>query len=213
MRPKFITMDLDDADPNGVFEDQTLGGAGSFTLNGAGATSGKWTSPDGFAKQIGFESTGNISGVSITVTGYADPHENIPQSETIAGPNNGTVETTYYYYSITSITADGAVGTNTEAGPVDEAASQIIPLDHRMGDVGIIVNRIGTINYTVQQTNDDIQDLGQHPLTWSNFSESALVTATTSQEGHWAAIPRACRVIVNSYSTGAALEIGITTGV
>ena len=128
MRRIEINMDLADVDDDGVFQNQTLGGAGNFTLNGAGVTSGEWVTPDLFAKKIGFTSTGNISGVNFTVSGYQDKNKTIAISETIAGPNNNTVETTNYFYSIQSISANGAVGTNTKAGPVDEAISQIIPI-------------------------------------------------------------------------------------
>ena len=214
MRRIEINMDLADVDDDGVFQNQTLGGAGSFTLNGVGVTSGQWVTPDLFAKQIGFASTGNISGVNFTVSGYQDKNKTIAISETIAGPNNNTVETTNYFYSIQSISASGAVGTNTKAGAVDEAISQIIPTKRSYSDrnerqVGLTFIVTGTIDYTVQQTNDDIQSLTDRVFNWLDHDDSALVNATISKNGNYIAIPQAIRVKINSYSSGAALLIQV----
>lgn len=214
MRRIEINMDLADVDDDGVFQNQTLGGAGNFTLNGAGVSSSEWVTPDLFAKQIGFASTGNISGVTFTVSGYLDKNKTIAISESLAGPNNNTVETTNYFYSIQSISADGAVGTNTKAGPVDEAVSQIIPIARTNSDrserqVGLTFIVTGTINYTVQQTNDDVQSLTNRTFNWLDSDDSAVVGATASKNSNYIAIPEAMRVKINSYYSGAALLIQV----
>ena len=214
MRRIEIDMDLADVDDDGVFQNQTLGGAGNFTLNGAGVSSGEWVTPDLFAKQIGFASTGNISAVTFTVSGYLDKNKTILISEALAGPNNNTVETTNYFYSIQSIAASGAVGTNTKAGPVDEAVSQIIPIartnsDRNERQVGLTFIVTGTINYTVQQTNDNVQSLTDRTFNWLDSDDSAVVGATASKNSNYIAIPEAMRVKINSYSSGAELLIQV----
>ena len=214
MRRIEINMDLANVDDDGVFQNQTLGSAGNFTLNGAGVASGEWVTPDLFAKKIGFASTGNISGVNFTVSGYQDKNKTIAISETIAGPNNNTVETTNYFYSIQSISASGAVGTNTKAGPVDKAISQIIPIKRSYSDrserqVGLTFIVTGTINYTIQQTNDDIQSLADRVFNWLDQDDPALIGATVSKNGNYIAIPQAMRVKINSYSSGAELLIQV----
>ena len=214
MRRIEINMDLADVDDDGVFQNQTLGGAGNFTLNGAGVVSGQWVTPDLFAKQIGFASTGNISGINFTVSGYQDKNKTIPISEIIAGPNNNTVETTNYFYSIQSISASGAVGTNVKAGPVDEAISQIIPIKRSYSDrserqVGLTFIVTGTISYTVQQTNDNIQSLTDRTFNWLDHDDSGLVSATTSKNGNYIVVPEGMRVKINSYSSGAELLIQV----
>lgn len=215
MRRIEINMDLADVDDDGVFQNQTLGGAGNFTLNGAGVSSGEWVTPDLFAKQIGFASTGNISAINFVVSGYQDKNRTIPISETIAGPNNNTVETTNYFYSIQSIATSGAVGTNVKAGPVDEAISQIIPIKRTNSDkcerqVGLTFIVKGTINYTVQQTNDDIQSLTDRVFNWLDQDDTALISATTSKNGNYfVVVPQAMRVKINSYSSGAELLIQV----
>jgi hypothetical protein len=215
MRRIEINMDLADVDDDGVFQNQTLGGAGNFTLNGAEVTSGEWVTPDLFAKQIGFTSTGNISGVTFTVSGYLDKNKTIPITETnITGPNNNTVETTNYFYSIQSVSASEAVGTNTKAGSVDEAVSQIISIKRTNSDrnerqVGLTFIVTGTINYTVQQTSDDVQSLTDRTFNWLDSDDSAVVAATTSKNSNYIALPQAMRVKINSYSSGAALLIQV----
>jgi len=214
MRRIEINMDLADVDDDGVFQNQTLGGAGSFTLNGAGVTSGEWVTPDLFAKQIGFASTGNISGVTFTVSGYQDKNKTIAISEQLAGPNNNTVETTNYFYSIQSISAGAAVGTNVKAGPVDEAISQIIPIKRSYSDrserqVGLTFIVTETINYTVQQTNDDVQSLTDRTFNWLDSDDTNVVSATDSKNSNYIAVPQAMRVKINSYSTGAELLIQV----
>lgn len=214
MRRIEINMDLADVDPNGVFEDQTLGGSGYFTLNGAGVTDSEWVTPDGFAKQIGFESSGNLSGVTFVISGYQDKNKTIAISEGVTGPNNSTVETTNYFYSIQSIAASGAVGTNVEAGPVDEAISQIIPIKRSYSDrserqVGLTFIVTGTINYTVQQTNDDVQSLTDRTFNWLDSDDTNVVSATASNNSNYIAVPQAMRVKINSYSTDAALLIQV----
>jgi len=214
MRRIEINMDLADVDDDGVFQNQTLGGAGNFTLNGVEVSGGKWVTPDLFAKKIGFASTGNISAVNFTISGYEDRNKTIPISETIAGPNNNTVETTNYFYSIQSVSASGAVGTNTKAGAVDEAVSQIIPIKRSNSDrnerqVGLTFIVTGTIDYTVQQTNDDVQSLTDRIFDWLDHDDSAVVGAVTSKNSNYIAIPEAMRVKINSYSSGAALLIQV----
>lgn len=214
MRRIEIKMDLADVDPNGVFEDQTLGGSGYFTLNGAGVTNGEWVTPDGFAKKIGFESTGNLSGVTFIVSGYEDKNKTILISEGVTGPNNSTVETTNYFYSIQSIVASGAVATNVEAGPVDEAISKIIPIKRSFSDrneriTGLTFIKTGTINYTVQQTNDNVQSKDDRTFNWLSSDDSNVVNATTSKNSNYITMPMAMRVKINSYSSGAELLIQV----
>lgn len=214
MRRIEINMDLADVDDDGVFQNQTLGGSGYFTLNGAGVVNGEWVTPDLFAKQIGFASTGNLSGVTFVISGYQDKNKTILISEGVTGPNNNTVETTNYFYSIQSIAASGAVGTNVKAGPVDEAISQIIPTKRSYSDrsersVGLTFIATGTISYTVQQTNDDIQSLTDRTFNWLDHDDSALVSATISKNGNYIVVPEGMRVKINSYSSGAELLIQV----
>lgn len=99
---------------------QTLGAAGNLTLfAGTGVTA--VSMPDG---SIGYKldvprcvtlaSTGDISGVTFTVTGYDIYGQKL--SSAVTGPNNATVATTKAFSIVTQIAASAAVGTNTSAG-------------------------------------------------------------------------------------------------
>ena len=95
---------------------QTLGGAGNFTL--ANTTVGN------LPQTITFTSTGNISGVEMTITG-TDLNGDA-QTEAINGPNNNTVTSTNKFLTVTQVAADAAVGTNTSIGITGTATEGIL---------------------------------------------------------------------------------------
>lgn len=95
---------------------QTLVGAGPLTLNGGLALAGRLYL---FARgsRLSLTSTGNLSGVNFTITGFPSTTEgDDPATEVLAGPNNNTVQSLTSWRSISSIVADAAVGTNVTAG-------------------------------------------------------------------------------------------------
>lgn len=210
MRPIILDIDLATVDPNSVFEDQTLGGAGDFSLDGVDVNSdGEWVTPDGFAHQISFESTANLSTLTFTITGYTDPDKHNLITEAVTGPNNSTVESTGYFYYITSIASDGAVGTNVECGFVDEAVTQAIPLNWRGGTCSVNLDITGTADITIQNTYDNIQDLTDLNFNWQDSPSANLTNATISTNDAYEGIPRALRAKINSYSTGAECQLVI----
>lgn len=117
---------------------QTTAGAANLTLTaGAGVTA----AADAFGttrytldvpRTVSLTSTGNISGVNFTITGY-DTHGQV-MTQTIAGPNNNTVLTTKAFKSVTRVAVDGAVGTNTSVG-----TGQALGLPVVVPDAGYIV--------------------------------------------------------------------------
>lgn len=104
----------------GIAALQTLGAAGNMVLTaGTGVTT--VTLADGttalvldVARCVTIASTGNISAVTFTITGYDIYGQKL--SAAITGPNNATVATTKAFKQIIQIAADGAVATNTSAG-------------------------------------------------------------------------------------------------
>lgn len=209
-RPMIIDLDLADVDANSIFEDQTTAGSGPITLNGVDVNAnGEWVSPDGFAHQISLESTGNLSGVTFSVTGYSDFEKHNEINEGITGPNNATVESTKYFAIITGITVTGAVGTNVEGGFVDEAVTEALPLNWRGGVASVNIDVTGTIDLTIQNTFDDIQNLDDLDFNWQDCPSSDLVNVTASANEAYEGLPRALRAKVNSYSSGAEAQIVI----
>lgn len=210
MRPRTLDIDLAEVDPNSIFQDQTTAGSGPITLNGADVNSdGEWVSPDGFAHQISLESTGNLSGVTFVVSGYSDFDKHNAISEGITGPNNSTVESTIYFAIVTGITVTGAVGTNVEGGFVDEAVTQPIPLNWRGGVASVNLDITGTMDVTIENTFDNIQNLDDLTFNWQDSPSTNLVNATSSTNDAYEGLPRAVRLKVNSYSTGAECKLTI----
>lgn len=210
MRPKIINLTPATADVNNVFEDQTLGGAENFILNGSGVNSqGEWETPDGLAHQISFESAGNLSGSVFTITGYTDSDRHNLITENVTAPNAETVESSNYFYYITSIASDSAVGTNVESGFVDKAVSQPIPVNWRGGVCSVNLDIVGTIDITVQNTFDELQNLDDLNFDWQDSPSVNLVNATTSINDAYDGLPSALRYKINSYSAGATCKATI----
>jgi len=97
------------ADTAAIAALQTLAGAGNMTLTGSSVSDGS-----NMDTTVTLTSTGNISGVTFTVTGTDASGSTI--TEDITGPNNTTVTGSTKFLTVTQIAADGAVATNTSAG-------------------------------------------------------------------------------------------------
>ncbi len=210
--PIRFEMEPSTPDDQSVFLDQTLGGPGSFTLNGTHVTDGVWTTPDGLAHRISFESTGDMSSVAFIVTGFRDVNKNDAAAEARLGPINNTVETDEYFYSITSITASLAVGTNTQCGFVDEAISKTIPINWRRGisSVNLDISTAAPADVTVQQTFDEIQNITDRSFAWQDSPSANLVNATVSTNDAYEGLPTALRVKFNSYTVNAIVDVSVT---
>lgn len=211
---KSYDFDLPNVDLNGIAEDQTTAGAGNLVLNGAlcdVGTAGQFdigdTYPNGVGGvQIGIESSGNLAGVTFTVTGL--DYNGDAQTEDITGPNNSTVESTTYWKRITQIAVDGAVGTNVEVGTVDEVMSVIIPVNYKAEEPAtlIVTGLTGTIQFDVEET---FQRTGiTVPTVWDELlaNQSADVNDTLTRHA------TACRVRVDSYTNTAEFQLAVNWG-
>ena len=150
-----ITTSVLDDDANGIAQDQTTGGAGDLTLNGALVTGGVATMAE--AQIVAIESTGNISGVTFTVTGTDADGNTV--NEAITGPNNSTVKSTYHFKTVTQIAVDGAVGTNTEVGVLaaDGMVTKSVKPKWEVADFALTVSAelsAGTGTFGAQYTVD-----------------------------------------------------------
>ncbi len=208
MRVKVFDVDPVDADPNGICEAQTPSGAEALTLDGA-LVSGGAAALD-YARRLAIVSDANDSGITFTVVGTdADGYA---LTEVITGPNATTVESTEYFKTVTSVTSSGAGAGNITVGTVDEIATQTIPIKWRSPYAAHIdVNVTGTINFTVQQTFDDVLRSGLPPRSatqnslWQSISALAAKTADTESTATIGAT--GLRLVVNSYSSGGELQM------
>lgn len=202
MRPHEFDIDLDAVDADGIAQSQTPGAAGNLTLNGALGTTLD------YARQIGITSAGNDSGRTFTITGTDADGKTLV--EAVTGPNATTVESVGYFKTITTIAVDAATAGAITVGTVDEAASHMFPLDfYNPYAATVSVDVTGTIDFTVQQTFDNVFTSDASAIRWENVTALAAKTADTTAQ--IAPQARAVRVIVNSYSSGAELQALVVT--
>ena len=154
---------------------------------------------------ITITSAGNDSAITFSVVGVrANPSGlNATFTETVRGTNAGISSTLWSYILILSITPSGNTAANVTVGTNGVASSQWVNLDTWAG--GTVATQCvvsGTVNYTVQLSNDDPNSYGnpvaRSAVTWDGTAAGSNVTnATTNQT--WAGIPVGwARVLLNS---------------
>lgn len=209
MRPHEIDIDVADESLTGFASNVT--GAGPWVFGAAGGLAVN-APTDGLAHQVSIrnDSITNHSAKTLTLTGT--DQDGRAQTETLAAPNtSATVESTKYFRTLTSVAVSASIGADTfDIGWVDEVLSAIKLLNWRSESPATInVDVTGTINFTVQQTFD-------HPLQtdaqlqgaqWQDITALAAKTADTLSVATLGAT--ALRIIVNSYSSGAELQVNV----
>jgi len=205
MRPVTYTFTPANTTTTGIATGLT--GAGpwtTFTLSGPS---------DGLAHQLALTSAANLSGINLTVTGT--DADGVAISETLAGPNATTVETTAFFATVTQISAASTLGANTlDVGWVDEFVSQTIPLEFYVQGqtVNVQVELTGTANFDMEDTMSDIRAVpqpAQGDLLWLN--DANFTNKTASLSSPLAVVARASRLAVNSYTNGAVFSVTYIT--
>ncbi len=200
MRPNVIDIDVADANLTG-FASNVTGAA--FTLTSTAAT-------DGLAHQVSIRNDSGTNHAGKTVTLVGTDADGKALTEAVTGPGAGaTVESSGYFLTLTSATPSATIGADTfDIGWVDEVASQTYPID-RMSpyQANILVDVTGTIDFTVQELWENVYDVSnpQQDATWINITALASKTADTASQATLGAT--AIRLIVNSYSSGAELQM------
>lgn len=200
MRPKEFDVDVADANLTGFASNVT---GATFTLTANAAT-------DGLAHQVSIRNDSATDHAGKTVTLVGTDANGAALTEVVTGPGtSATVESAGYFKTLTSATPSATIGADTfDIGWVDEVSTQAIPLNWRSESAATInVDVAGTIDFTVQETFDDIQSLGIQNAQWVNIAALATKTADTTSKSTVGAI--AIRLIVNSYSSGAELQMNV----
>jgi hypothetical protein len=185
-----------DVDAIGLLQQRV--GAGALLINGANASGGVAT----LAQQQfpTLTSTGNLSGVNVTLTGTDENGRTI--SATRAGPNNNTVAFTTSFKTITGGATNGTIGTDMSIGVNGFGNGKAIPLDYMVSPANwaLAVIVTGTVTYTVQHTFDDVFSLSfvEATATWFDHDSSALVAASMNQDGNYAFPPTATRIQITA---------------
>lgn len=214
MRSLKKTYDIDDADADGLAATNDSSGA-TLTLDGVLTSGGTYTSADGFAHRLSILDTATQDQSDSTFTVTGTDADGRAQTEAITGPASGaTVESTKYFKTVTSVAITGGDAMDTVSmGTVDEFASPTIGLDHyEQVAPAVHVNITGTINYDIQVSGYDPNDadLTDHEsMNWQNDgnfgAKSADLIASLAVPGM-----RAMRVVSNSYTNGAEIEVNIS---
>jgi len=211
MRPYLQDIDPANVDADGLADGNSSAGA-TLTLDGALTSGGTFTSADGFGHKLIITDLGadDQTGATYTITGTDS--DGVAETEDILGPGaSASVTTTKYFLTVSSVAIASAVaGSTVDVGTVDEVVSKVIPLNYRNTEAALYsVDVTGTIDYTVQETLDEIHDLANPSAdaSWFNVTALAAKTADFMEPGR---VNATCaRLVVNSYTDTA--EIQFTT--
>jgi len=182
------------ASANCICASQTPGAAGNMLINGAAATSGVATLDS--ARRVLFTFAADESGHNFVVYGTNSGGNAI--QEAVAGTTAGTVATNLDFKTVTRISisaqATGAitVGTNT----VGSMAWQSVDLMRQPINIGFQVVVAGTVNYTVEYTQQDVNALavGAFPTVFA----TSIASKTDAEVGTFTTPIAYFRVTINS---------------
>lgn len=227
MKPVRFTIVPAAADDDIVAKTQTPGAAGNLTLNGDGVTGSPARAVLDIPRRLLFTFAGDEHSRTFVVYGYADTvGQANPVQETITGTTPGTVISTLDFGQVTRISIDDAAAGAIKVGTVASTTSASSPwqvVDPYLTPFSLAINvdTLGTVNYTVEGTLDDV--MGGYvngnwvaptlPPTTINVLQAAgasdTLTTVTSPITAW-------RVKINSYTatTGGvrvqAIQAGLT---
>lgn len=168
--------------------------AAAFLLNGT--TAGVLDA----ARQVLITTGGSEAGKTATIIGLGPT--GLKLQEVVTLPSSATtVASALSYKSVTSITVSAALGAAATVGTNGLATSDPINMnDFGLGPVSIQVDVSGTINYTVQSTNDDLLALAAAgnlgTAIW--IDDATLASKSTSLQTTLTAKPAWLRLKVNS---------------
>jgi len=184
-------------DRNGIADAQTLAGAGNFTLATTFAVNGVVTLD--YPRHVAVYCGGDVSGVTFTITGTDRLGDALV--ETITGVNATTVAGSYNFKTITSVAADGAVGTNTEIGTYSSFDTGWFPVDYKADrtDTRIYLSDSPSLVWTLKYTMANPFASGFNEYTCDSITHSS---SAASGQAHFSHGIRALRLSVSSFSAG-----------
>lgn len=196
-RPIRVTLSPTALDADGIAQSQTPGGAGNLTLNGVLVSGGVATFST--PQHVTISSTLDDSGRTFIVSGT--DREGVSITETIAGPNAGTVVGVKNFATVTQISVDAATTGAITAGVDGTCDSRWLQIDQWTNDPSLSF-RIslggGSMTYTVQSTLDSVFD--------SSFDESTAIAVN-----HGTVAAQTADITLDSYAVPvAAIRLQIT---
>lgn len=179
---------------NGTYANQTIAGFEYATLSG-------------FQRCVTLSSGSDLSGVNVTIQGTS--WSGIAVSQTISGPNAGTVSTTAQFVRVNSIAGDATLtGIQVGFGNVGQSRPFIFNPFNTPAEAALQVSVAGTINYNVRSTLDNVQTASSPA--WTN---DTTLSGAASARSTYAVVPAACQIVTNSAVGGSLSFTVIPTGV
>lgn len=196
MRPISFTRSQPAADGNSVASEQLLNASGAITLNGSLVVSGVATLTVPAYLTIFNEKSATVS---FAVTGTRPGGGT--QTETIAFTASGTVTGSLSFATVTAITASAPTSATISVGNAVTGYTDWIPLDIYTPNqvTNISAKTSGTVNYSVEYTNEDPFDRSIQQLAVPH--PNASLTAASGDETQFTTtLMRAVRLKINSGS-------------
>ena len=183
------------ADDDYVCASQSPAGAGNLLINGPETVSGVATFDT--QRRVLFTFAADESNHTFVVYGTNQSGSSI--QETVLGTTPGTVATNQDFLTVTRISIDHAstgaltVGTNG----VGSTDWQSVDLMRQPVNIGFQVDVSGTVNYTVEATNTDIQNLapGAYATAWAHVT---VASQAVGQSAAWTDSIAYFRLTINS---------------
>jgi hypothetical protein len=206
LRPITATVGpLAAASANNIALSQTPGAAGALTLNGSLVVNGVAILDNPRRVLITTADTTH----TFTITGTTPTGSVLSESFLVAG---GATYSQLDYATVTSITISGAATAAVTVGTNGIASTPWVRLDEwASAQVGIQCNATGTVNYTVQSTDDD-PNSPTNPVipsatTWINTNDANAVNATGNVQTNFLFAPTFVRALLNSGSGSVAMKV------
>jgi hypothetical protein len=199
MRPVNVTVGpVGTVSATNICTSQTPGAAGALTLNGALVSGGVATLPT--PQRVLITTADNTH--TFTVTGNSPTGTLLTE---VVGPITTSAYTALDYATVTSIVINAAATAAVTVG-TNGIASAWVHLDPwAASETSIQCDVTGTVNYTIQVSNDNPNSsYGTPPLpsamVWLNTNDASAVGATTSLQTNFFFSPIFARVLLNSGS-------------
>jgi hypothetical protein len=197
MRPITVTVGpVGTTSPTNIAASQTPGAAGALTLSGALVSGGVATLPTPQRVLITTTDTTTV----FTITGTTPTGSAL--TETVKG-GGSNVTSQLDYSTVTSIRVNQGTTAAVTVGTSGAASTPWVRLDEwANSECSIQCNVTGTVNYTVQVSNDDPNSITSpilpSAMTWLPTNDPTVVGATASQQSNFFFSPTFTRVLLNS---------------
>lgn len=198
MRPISFTYSQAAADGDSVAAAQLVNASGAITLNGSAVVGGVAN----FVSSPAYITVTNEKSMAVTflVIG-TKPGGSTEQTDSISFTASGTVTGSIAFATVTSVKASAATSATITVGNADIGYTDWIPLDIYTPNqvTNISAKTSGTVNYSVEYTNEDPFDRSITQLAVPHPNAS-LTAATGSETQFTTTLMRAVRLKVNSGS-------------